>query len=108
MTKQSKALLQSNCFLRHPCLIAREGKYCRNGPTRQLFGYFLPFQQQFNKNIVDFYGCRTRIVGVEGDHADHLTTTAQEETFVSQKIVKRGIEKSIRSKLDLIGEKTKK
>ena len=39
------------------------------------FVYFCYFYQQFYRKIVYFRGIRTRIVGVEGEHADHLTTT---------------------------------
>ena len=45
------------------------------GQPRPLFVYFRAFQQQFYRKIVDLSGIRTRIVGVEGEHADHLTTT---------------------------------
>ena len=40
-----------------------------------LFVYFCSFQAQFYRKNVDFSGIRTRIVGVEGEYADHLTTT---------------------------------
>ena len=43
----------------------------KNGPTWPLFVYFRSFQQQFYGKIVDFSGNRTRIVGIEGKHADH-------------------------------------
>ena len=33
------------------------------------------FQTQFYRKTVGFSGIQTRIVGVEGEHADHLTTT---------------------------------
>ena len=42
---------------------------------RHLFVYFCSFQDQFNRKIVDFSGVRTQIVGVEGMHVNHLTTT---------------------------------
>ena len=43
---------------------------------RPLFVYFRSFQTQFVKEkTVGFWGIRTRIVGVEGEHADNLTTT---------------------------------
>ena len=45
------------------------------GQPRPLFVYFHSFQQQFYRKIVDLSGIRTRFVGVEGEHADHLTTT---------------------------------
>ena len=40
-----------------------------------LFLFFRSFQIQFYRKIVDFSGIRTQIVGIEGEHADHLTTT---------------------------------
>ena len=48
------------------------------GHPRPLFVYFRSFQTIYRIKTVDFSGIRTRIVGVEGEHADHLnTTTAQ-------------------------------
>ena len=48
-----------------------------NGSTPASFlVYFHSFQTQFlQKKTVGVSGIRTRIVGVEGKHADHLTTT---------------------------------
>ena len=43
------------------------------GLTWPLF-HFLYFQIYFYRKIVHFGGIRTRIVGVECEHADHLTT----------------------------------
>ena len=40
-----------------------------------LFEYYHSFQIQFYRKIEDFSEIRTRIVGVEGERADHLTTT---------------------------------
>ena len=41
-----------------------------------LFVYFHPFQTQIiQEKTVGFSGIQTRIVGVEGKHAEHLTTT---------------------------------
>ena len=40
------------------------------GPTRPLFVYFRSFQTQFFRKIIDFSWIRTRIVGIEGKHAD--------------------------------------
>ena len=45
--------------------------YIHNG----LFIYFLSINRFFSEKTVDVTGIRTRIVGVEGKHADHLTTT---------------------------------
>ena len=51
---------------------------------RPLFVYFRSFQGIYWIKTVDFSGIRTRINGVEGNHADHLiTTTAQKKHFVS-------------------------
>ena len=35
--------------------------------------YYISFEHKFYGKIVDFSGIRTRIVRVEGTHADHLT-----------------------------------
>ena len=43
-----------------------------NGPIP---AYFRSFHQQIYSKIEDYSGNRTQIVGVEGVHADHLTTT---------------------------------
>ena len=45
------------------------------GQPRPLLIYFRSFRQQFCSKMLDFSGIRTRIVGLEGDQADHLTTT---------------------------------
>ena len=50
---------------------ARNCFFLKLGQPRPLFVYFRSFQQQFYRKIVDFSGNRTRIVGVEGEHADH-------------------------------------
>ena len=52
------------------------------GQPRPLFVYFRSFQQQFYRKIVDHSGIRTRIVGVEGEHADHLTTTTALPNYI--------------------------
>ena len=47
------------------------------GQPRPLFVYFKYFKTQIlQKKTEGFSRIRTRIVRVEGDHADHLTTTA--------------------------------
>ena len=46
------------------------------GQPRPLFVYFRSFQTQYYRKTLGFSGIRTRIVGVEGEHADHLTTTS--------------------------------
>ena len=40
-----------------------------------LFVFFRSFKFNFTEKFLDYSGIRTQIVGVEGDHADHLTTT---------------------------------
>ena len=47
------------------------------GQPRPLFVYFKYYKTQIlQKKTEGFSRIRTRIVRVEGDHADHLTTTA--------------------------------
>ena len=46
------------------------------GQPRPLFCLFSFFSNtNFTENTVDVSGIQTRIVGVEGEHADHLTTS---------------------------------
>ena len=46
------------------------------GHARPILVYFCSFQTQIlQKNTVGFGGIQIRIIGVEGEHADHLTTT---------------------------------
>ena len=46
-----------------------------NGPTPASFlCIFVLFKLKFYIKTVGFSGIRTWIVGVEGEHADHLTT----------------------------------
>ena len=49
--------------------------FFKMGHSRPLFVYFHSFQTQYYRKTLGFSGIRTRIVGVEGEHADHLTTT---------------------------------
>ena len=55
-----------------------------NGLTPASFVYFRSFQTQIvQKNPLDVSGIRTRIVRVEVEHADILTTTtAQHESYL--------------------------
>ena len=46
-----------------------------NGLTLAFFVYFRSFQKQFYRKFVGFSWIWTQIVGVEGEHTDHLTTT---------------------------------
>ena len=48
-------------------------KKCR--PTEPLFVIFVLFKLNFTEKTVGFSGFQTQIVGIEGKHADHLTTT---------------------------------
>ena len=41
------------------------------GHPRPLFVYFRSFQTIYRIKTVDFSRIRTRIIGVEGEHADH-------------------------------------
>ena len=45
------------------------------GPNSASFLFIFVFQTQIYKKTVGLSGIRTLIVGVEGKHADHLTTT---------------------------------
>ena len=57
--------------------------FFKKGHPRPLLVYFGSFQTIYRIKIVDFSEIRTWIGGVEGDHADHLTTaTAQEGIFL--------------------------
>ena len=48
----------------------------KKGQSRPLFVYFRSFQTQIlQKKTVGVSGIQTRIVEVECEHADHLTTT---------------------------------
>ena len=48
----------------------------KNGPTPALFVNFCSFQtQNLQTKTLGFTGIRARVVVVEGEHADHLTTT---------------------------------
>ena len=51
------------------------GTCLKNGPTPASFCLFSFFSITILQKIVDLSGIWTRIVGVEGEHADHLTTT---------------------------------
>ena len=54
------------------------------GHPRPLFLiYFRSFQTIYRIKTVDFSVIRTRIVWVEGEQADHLTTTKAQATFNS-------------------------
>ena len=61
------------------------------GQPRPLFVYFLSFSNaNSTKKTVGFSGIRTRIVWVEGEHADPLTTTtADSSTFWRKKNLKK-------------------
>ena len=45
------------------------------GQPRPLFVFLFFSNTNFTEKTVDVSGIRTRIVGLEGKHADHLTTT---------------------------------
>ena len=48
------------------------------------FVYFRSFQSQILQKNVGVSGNRTRIVGAEGEHADHLTTTTAKSVHMLQ------------------------
>ena len=52
--------------------------FLKVGQPRPLFVYFRSFQTQFYRKTVGF----SRIVGVEGEHADHLTTTTAQCAYI--------------------------
>ena len=54
----------------------RRWLFKRMGQPRPLFLYSRSFQTQIlHKKTVGLRGIRTRIVGVEGEHVDHLATS---------------------------------
>ena len=55
-----------------------------NGPTPA--SSFVYFQHKFYKKTVGFSRTWTRIVGVEGKQADHLTTTTALASFVLKNV----------------------
>ena len=57
------------------------------GQPRPLFVYFCSFQTHIYRKTVDVSKIRSQIVVVEGEHADHLTTTTA-LYFVHFRIVK--------------------
>ena len=52
-----------------------------NGPTPASFCVFSFFSITILQKILDLSGIRKRIVGVEGEHADHMTTTTARRSF---------------------------
>ena len=55
----------------------------KNGPTPASFCLFLFFSNTiFTEKTADISGIGTRIVRVEGEHADHLTTTMARQGVV--------------------------
>ena len=52
--------------------LSKNGSFFKNWANPGLFLFiFIIFNNNFTEKIVDFSGNRTRIVGVEGEHADH-------------------------------------
>ena len=45
------------------------------GQSRPFLFIFVLFKHKFYRKTVDVSGIRTLIIGVEGEHADHLITT---------------------------------
>ena len=56
--------------------------FLKNGPTRPLFCLFSFFSITILQKNCRPQQIRTRIVGVEGEHADHLTTTTAQGSFI--------------------------
>ena len=52
-----------------------------NGPTPASFCVFSFFSITILQKILDLSGIRKQIVGVEGEHADHMTTTTARRSF---------------------------
>ena len=70
--------------------------FFKNGPTSVSFWLFLLFSNaNFTKETGGFSRILTQIVGIEGEHADHLTTTtAQLFSFgcrVSEWLISRAV-----------------
>ena len=64
------------CFTRVHIYIDLLTVFLKNEPTPASFCLFSFFSNtNFTENTLDIRGIRTRIIGVEGEHADHLTTT---------------------------------
>ena len=53
---------------------------------RPLLVYLRSFCKTYDRTIVDFGGIGTRIVGVEGKHTDHLTTTTTQPPLLGSYI----------------------
>ena len=64
---EKKGLKLASCFFK------------KMGQPRSLFVYFRSFQIQLYRKIIGFSKIQTWIVGVEGEHADQLTTTTDLE-----------------------------
>ena len=65
------------------CLFSHIFVFQKVGQPRPLFVYFRSFQMQiFTEKSIGVSRIRTRIVEVEGEHADHLTTTRPLILFV--------------------------
>ena len=63
------------CYQLGPKGLMPHYRFFNGGTPASFCFYFLSFKLQFYKKIVDFSRVRTRIVGIEGEHDDHLTTT---------------------------------
>ena len=77
LVKRICRLLKIWLMLEIPIRVTVDLKFFKWAICGLFFVYFLLFKQ-FNfyaRKIVDFSRTRTRIVRVEGEHADHLTTT---------------------------------
>ena len=58
------------------------------GQRRPLFVYFLFFSNtNFTEKTVGFCGLQTQIIRVEGEHADHLTSTTAPSTDLVDSLI---------------------
>ena len=65
-----------NLYLTEAMRECKSRFFSKNGPATASFCLFSFFSNtNFTEKTVGFSGIQTRIVGVEGDHAEHLTTT---------------------------------
>ena len=77
--------------------------FFKKGQPRNLFVYFRSFQTQIlQKKTVSFSGIQTRIVRVEGEHADHLTTTTAHDLLLLLAFIYRYSFQYFEQKIDFV------
>ena len=59
--------------------------FFRMGQPRPLLFICVLFKQKFNRKTVGVSGIRTWIIGVEGEKADHLTTTTAKSMIIANR-----------------------